>query len=519
MESSQETENSKPKVRFFYGLKNWAVKKLIQLIALAVILSGSYLYLRSNEKYAVYVNFFEKSNPKVSIVQRPAGVGTNISSLVLELEDSGTGLDEVIVRSDQEGEIKELIHKRYPEPKFKDILSIDVSGKALELSEGSVDIVVSVFDRSFWSNGLEEEIPLRVDYDKPKLEVLSAQHNAVIGGTELCFYRVTQSQGGSSGVRVGNIEFNGYPARFLDPVFEAVPDVYFSYFAIPLQFQPEKDLVKVFARNGVGNETTSSFYYKAQSVRGSRRSREVDQLFMETKFKELTDNLQTLQEERGEQVIEESDPAKKFKYVTNKLRVYAEREIREHLKTVELKSSWDKVFSRPRGTTLKVDFGDIRDYYLDGALLGSLIYTGAEHSSSQYLPVFTAAPGKVRFVGVLPYYGLSVIIDHGFGIATVYSALAKTSVKQNEEVLLTTELGQAGVSGISDSPGIMFELRVHGVPVRPIELWDQNWVRDHVKRKIEDMKRSLNLVVESSVSEPVEGAQEFEIKADGEVLE
>lgn len=519
MESSQKMETSKPTSGNSRGVKHWAVKKLIQLVVIGTALVTLYLYLRSNEKYAVYVNFFEQSNPKVSLVTRPAGIGTNTSVLELELEDSGTGLDELIVRSDQEGEIKELIHKRYPEPKFRDRLSINLSGKALELSEGSVDIIVSVFDRSFWSNGLKEEIPLRVDYDKPKLEVLSAQHNAVIGGTELCFYRVTQSQGGSSGVRIGNIEFTGYPARFLDPAFEAVPDVYFSYFAIPLQFQADNDPVKVFARNGVGNETTSSFYHKTQAVRGSRRSREIDQLFMETKFRELTENLETIQESHGERILAEGDPSRRFKYVTNKLRFYAEREIRQILKTVELKSSWERVFIRPRGATLKVDFGDIRDYYLDKTLLGSLIYTGAEHASSLYLPIYAAAPGKVSFSGVLPYYGQSVIVDHGFGLATIYGGLAKSSVKEEQEVLVTTELGQAGVSGISDSPGFLFELRIHSVPVRPIEFWDQNWVKDHIKRKIEDMKRSLNLAIETNGVESSNGTSGFETKTDSEVLE
>jgi len=508
------TQKSQITGSFFSSLKSWLIKKLIQLVVIFTILAGLYFYLRSNEKYAVFVNFFEHTNPKISVVQRPVGVGSNTSKLVLELEDLGTGLDEVIVRSDQEGEVRELIHKRYPEPKFKDLLSIDVTGKALELSEGSVDIVVSVFDRSFWSNGLKEEIPLKVDYDKPKLEVLSAQHNAVIGGTELCFYRVTQSQGGSSGVRVGDIEFEGYPARFLDPAFEAAPDVYFSYFAIPLQFQASKDQVKVFARNGVGNETTQGFYYKAQSVRASRRFREIDQLFVETKLQELTENLQQIQENNGEESVNQSDLKQRFDYVLNRLRVLAERQIRKTLKTVELKSSWERSFLRPKGATLKVDFGDVRDYVLDGNKLGSIIYTGAEHAAPQYLPIFAAAPGKVRLVDNLPYYGQTVIIDHGFGISTLYSSLSKTSVKVDDEVATTTELGQAGVSGVSDSPGMLYELRVHSIPVRPIEWWDQNWVHDHIKKKIEDMKRSLNLITEGNGVDQTPELSEFGLKSD-----
>ncbi len=492
--TSQAPEKSS---RFLGKIRVWVIRKTLQIIVLTIILAVTYFYLRSNERYAVYVNFFEHTNPQITISEQPAGIGSSESKLVLELQDSGTGLDEVIVRSDQDGEVRELIHKRYSEPKFKDLLTIPVSGKALELSEGTVDIVVSVFDRAFWSNGLKQEFTLKVDYDRPKLEVISAQHNAVIGGTELCFYRVTKSQGGVSGVRVGDIEFEGYPARFLDPAFEAAPDVYFSYFAIPLQFQSATDQVKVFARNAVGNETTQGFYYKAQSVRGSRRSREVDQFFVETKLLELGERLQRIQEDQGETFVDENDPKKKFDYVVNKLRVYSERIIRKSLKEIELKSNWEKVFQRPRGQTLKVDFGDIRDYVLAGNMLGSIIYTSAEHSAPQNLPVNPAAPGKVRFAGELPFYGQSVIVDHGFGLSTTYGAMSSINVKVNDEVQLSTELGKVGSTGLSDAVGTVFEFRVHSIPVRPIEFFDQNWVRDHVKRKIDDVKKSLNLLIDT----------------------
>jgi len=480
------------------GLKRWLLKKLLQFGALAVVLGGVYISLSSQEKYAVYVNFFEHSNPKIRVTSLPAGVGSAPAKLVLEVEDNGTGLDEVIVRTDQDGEIRDILQKRYPQPKFSDRLVIELSGKNLDLSEGNVDVLVSVFDRSFWSNGRKEEIPLKVDYDKPKVEVLSAQHNAIIGGTELCFYRVTHSQGGVSGVRVGNIEFRGYPARLLDTAFEAVPDVYFSYFAIPLQFKADVDQVRVFARNAVGNESLAPFYYKAQTARGNRRFREVEPLFIETKLRELSDRLQEVQEQNDEAVAEEQNPAKRFQEVVDQLRIYSERKLKGILSLEEQRSYWENVFERPRGQTLRVDFSDVRDYILNGAALGTVGYTGAEHASIQRQSITPVAPGKVRFAGYLPFSGKTVVIDHGFGISTLYGALDSIGIQEEADVTPASEIGKAGSSGLSDAPGLYYELRVHGVPVRPVEFWDARWVKDHIRRKIDDMKRSLNLVSESS---------------------
>ena len=38
-------------------------------------------------------------------------------------------------------------------------------------------------------------------------------------------------------------------------------------------------------------------------------------------------------------------------------------------------------------------------------------------------------------------------------------------------------------------------MRVHGVPVDPLEWWDPNWFNQHVVGKIDDMKRALGLQV------------------------
>lgn len=488
------------------GFGRWLLKKFYWTLFLAGIAAIAYLILSRNEKYALYVNFFEKTPPTLKVISIPPGIGTGPATVHLRLEDKGTGLDEVIIRSDQDGEIRDLLRKSYKEPKFSDDIQLKISGKDSGLGEGDFDLIVLVFDRSFWSNGSRQEIPLKVSYERPRLEVLSAQHNAVIGGSELCFYRVSGLDIEESGVQVGDVEFPGYPARLLDAEFEAAPDVYFAYFAIPLQYKKDRDAVRAFVRNNVGNTSTAPFYYKAQPVRAPRRGREVGALFVEGKLTELADKIESND-------AASSDPVKKFSLVINGLRKVTEKKIHEVSKRSELKSSWDGAFQRPAGATLRADFGEIRDYLYGSELLGNFIYTGAEFSSSSGLGISAAAPGKLIYVGDLGLYGKSVIVDHGFGLATVYGYLDSTSAEIDAEVKAGTVLGKAGVSGFSEAPGFLYEVRIHGIPVRPIEWWDARWVHDHIRRKIDDIKKQLNLLPSGPSSDsnrPVEGTEEFE---------
>jgi len=483
----------------YVRFKRWAIKKLLILLALTGVTVTCYFALAANEKYAVYVNFFEKTAPNLEILSNSPGVGINGATIRLKVEDKGTGLDEVIIRSDQDGEVRDLLKKQFPEPKFSDVIELKIRGKDSGLSEGPIDLNISVFDRSFWSNGLKKEIPLNVSFERPRLEVVSAQHNAVVGGAELCFYRVSKLEEGISGVRVGDVEFPGYPARLLDAAFEATPDLYFALFAIPIQYQKERDTIRAFARNSVGNETSHPFYYKVQPIRYTRRTRELDPLYVETKLLSLEERLRELNP-----TLTYSEK-ERFSTIIGSLRKLNEREIRSVLRNPELHSSWEGSFQRPPGASLRVDFGEIRDYLSSAdELMGSFVYTGAEHSAPTGLSVVPVAPGKVKFEGDLPLYGKTVIVDHGFGLSSLYGFLDSTKVRVGSDVGNSSEIGKVGISGFVDTTALLIEIRINGVPVRPIEWWDARWVQDHIRRKIDDIKKQLNLLPENGEEKEAE---------------
>ena len=108
--------------------------------------------------------------------------------------------------------------------------------------------------------------------------------------------------------------------------------------------------------------------------------------------------------------------------------------------------------------------------------------------------------GVIAFVGDLGIYGNTVIIDHGLGLFTLYSHLSSIGVKVGDSVKQGQTLGQTGETGLAAGDHLHFGVYLHGVPILPVEWWDQKWIRDNVQPKLEG--KSSESVQELAASKP-----------------
>lgn len=86
-------------------------------------------------------------------------------------------------------------------------------------------------------------------------------------------------------------------------------------------------------------------------------------------------------------------------------------------------------------------------------------------------PFRAVLPGKVLWSGPLRGYGLTAIVDHGGGVASVYAHAAGLVVEKGEQVQGGQTLGHVGDTG-ERAPYLYFELRDGGKPVDP-----EGWLR------------------------------------------
>jgi murein DD-endopeptidase MepM/ murein hydrolase activator NlpD len=111
-------------------------------------------------------------------------------------------------------------------------------------------------------------------------------------------------------------------------------------------------------------------------------------------------------------------------------------------------------------------YGDYRIY--NGGLLTSR-HLGVDLRRAIGDPVVAAAAGRVAAAQAFPIHGNAVIIDHGFGVFSLYAHLSRFKVQPGDLVRQGQLVGLAGATGRAAGPHVHFEIIVDGVSVDPIK--------------------------------------------------
>ena len=99
------------------------------------------------------------------------------------------------------------------------------------------------------------------------------------------------------------------------------------------------------------------------------------------------------------------------------------------------------------------------------------MHSGIDISAPYGQAVVAAESGTVVFAGSRGGYGLTVIIDHGGALATLYAHLSSVGVGTGSTVSRGQRIGSVGCSGYCTGPHLHFETRVNGEPVDPMRFF------------------------------------------------
>ncbi len=82
--------------------------------------------------------------------------------------------------------------------------------------------------------------------------------------------------------------------------------------------------------------------------------------------------------------------------------------------------------------------------------------------------IWAAGGGRVLSAGWSGGYGLTTVVDHGGGLATLYAHQSGISVASGQGVSRGQVIGSVGTTGWSTGCHLHFEVRVNGSPVDPV---------------------------------------------------
>lgn len=139
------------------------------------------------------------------------------------------------------------------------------------------------------------------------------------------------------------------------------------------------------------------------------------------------------------------------------------RQIYEHVTRVKY---WTRHFIRPMKSAITSRFGTRRIF--NGEVRS--YHGGLDFRAKVGTPIYSAAPGVVVLAKSLFFTGNTVMIDHGYGVITLYAHMSKLSVKKGDKVGYRTLLGLSGKTGRVSGPHLHWQAVVHNVKVNPLEL-------------------------------------------------
>lgn len=100
-------------------------------------------------------------------------------------------------------------------------------------------------------------------------------------------------------------------------------------------------------------------------------------------------------------------------------------------------------------------------------------HSGLDIRAERGTPVHAPAGGTVSLAGSHAEYGLTVIIDHGNDIRSIYGHLSRVGVTLGQRVERGAAIGFTGNTGRSSGPHLHYEVLVKGQTVNPrAYLWE-----------------------------------------------
>jgi murein DD-endopeptidase MepM/ murein hydrolase activator NlpD len=450
----------------------------IRLVVLAAVAGLTFLGLAA---------FRSGPAPAIQIESDLPGIGKRTVFRIV-VEEPKRGLGEVRVEVVQNDNVTVLETRSntslepwefWGERVEREELTVEVgSATHKQLREGPATVRV-VADRASswlrWPEPATAELQLEVKLRPPQLQVMSTRTYVSQGGCEAVVYRVGSSSI-SDGVQAGEWWFPGYPLPGGDEQER------FALFAAPYDLSDPGE-IRLVARDDVRNESRASFVDQF-----NRRPFKPDTIRLSVGFME-----KVVPAILGQtpSIVDQGDLLANYLMINGELRKTNAQTLIELSRNSVPEFLWDREFMQMRNAQVRSDFADRRTYVFEGEAVDQQDHLGFDLASTRQAELQAANNGTVVLARYFGIYGNAVVIDHGYGLMSLYGHLSSIAVAEGETVERGQVIGRTGETGLAGGDHLHFTMLLQGLAVNPREWWDGHWIQDRLALKL---KTALNFV-------------------------
>lgn len=428
--------------------------------------------------FASKLDIFDQDKP---IIELEDTLYSNLKNpLTLKVKDAQSGLSHIkITLKKESGE--ELVLSDEKLEKQKE-LSFQINFPKLAFGEKAnfYFLQVEVNDSSIWNffsgNTSSKQVKVIIDEQKPLINIISNSYQIEKGGAASVVFEAKDE----------NIE-EIYIENDKGRKFQISPYIKNNFYAALIAWDSkEKDFrAYVIAKDKAGNISKERIRYYLTNRNYKESKITLKDNFLNGKIYDL---VQQYAEDKNLNKLE------RFKFVNEALRLGNEELIHKTASTlseVDLQNFKLRLFLPLKNAMKVADFADHRFYHYEGEFLSDSYHMGLDLASVAKAPIYVSNPGKVVLARDNGVYGLNVLIDHGFGLFTLYGHCSSKSVEEGDEVVAGDEIAKTGATGLALGDHLHFGILVQGIEVRPEQFQDASWIKNNITNILDEGKKII----------------------------
>ncbi len=334
-----------------------------------------------------------------------------------------------------------------------------------QLKDGKAKLIVEATSNDFRGSTARIERELMVVTQPPSISVDSDQHYLYLGMADLVTYQLSGNWT-DAGVRVGDQTFRSWPMPGGKPGF-------FSLFAFAWNM-PAGTAPMVYATSPAGNQVTGGMVFefpKKEQPKYRVRDLPLDDKFIQKAVTELDPN-------------GSGDLVARFLKINGEMRRANNQALSDLRLKTEARFLWSQPFQQQPNSKVESNFADVRNYIYQGKKIDQQVHLGYDLSVTQHVGVQATNDGRVVYAAPLGIYGNCIVVDHGYGLQSIYGHLSEIAVHEGDLVKRGQVMGKSGMTGLAGGDHIHFSMQLDGVQIDPREWWDAHWIQDHITKRV-----------------------------------
>jgi murein DD-endopeptidase MepM/ murein hydrolase activator NlpD len=335
--------------------------------------------------------------------------------------------------------------------------------EAPALKDGKAKIIIETTSNDFRGKEDSASWDVEVMTTPPHVSADGEEHQINQGGSELVVFSPS-GYWTEGGVEVGKGKYRSYP-------LPSAPDKQrFSLFAYPWD-TPVSTVPRVYVTNEGGAVAYATFRTKIKAKPFRARDIAIDDAFLNRVVNQIEPN-------------GKGDLLERFLHINRELRKQNNQTLSDLRFKSEPKMLWSGAFLPLVNSAVESYFADRRTYTYKGKKVDEQVHLGFDLAKVAHTPIPASNDGRVLWASDLGIYGNCVVIDHGYGLQTIYGHMSEFAVKVGDMVKKGQTIGKSGATGLAGGDHLHFSMQVDGVQINPVEWWDAHWIHDRILSKL-----------------------------------